>query len=98
MLQRRRSPDRGGRPFRVARDLPEPYLGEEDDRSAHRIPASQPGARPPAGAATSSRGTPLRARSQEITELEFHISPVSASSRPQTSGGTWAVEAKIAVA
>ena len=31
---------------------------------------------------------PLRASSQEVTEFEFHISPASSSSRPQTGVGT----------
>jgi hypothetical protein len=31
---------------------------------------------------------PLRASNQEITELEFHISPVWSSSRPQTGLGS----------
>jgi hypothetical protein len=31
---------------------------------------------------------PLRTSSQEISEFEFHMSPVPSSSRPQTSAGT----------
>jgi len=33
-------------------------------------------------------GRPLRASSQAITELEFHISAARSSSRPQTGLGT----------
>ena len=32
---------------------------------------------------------PLRVISQEMSEFEFHISPVRSSSRPQTGVGTW---------
>ena len=35
----------------------------------------------------ASVGRPLRANSQAITELEFHISPVPSWSRPQTRLG-----------
>jgi len=38
-------------------------------------PAFQPGARPSSGKHTVFVSTPLRTRSQEMTELEFHISP-----------------------
>ena len=36
----------------------------------------------------SSTPSPARASSQAITELEFHISPVPSSSRPQTGAGS----------
>ena len=51
-------------------------------------PESQPGARPLGGGWMPSTSTPLRARSQETTELEFHISPACNSSRPHTGVGT----------
>ena len=51
-------------------------------------PAAHPGARPPAGGWIASVGRPLRASSHETTELEFHISPVPSSSRPQTGVGS----------
>ena len=57
-------------------------------RRATTSPASHPGARPPTGGRTDSTWSPLRAISQEINELEFHISPAWLSSRPQTSVGT----------
>jgi hypothetical protein len=57
-------------------------------RRATSSPARQPGARPPAGECTDSTGRPLRAISQEVNELEFHVSPAWLSSRPQTSVGT----------
>jgi hypothetical protein len=51
-------------------------------------PGGQPGARPPEGGAMASKSSPLLAISHEISELEFHISPVASSSRPQTGVGT----------
>src|SRR5205823_554252 len=51
------------------------------------MPARQPGARPPLGRATESTSRPLRAISHEVSEFEFHISPVWSSSRPQTGVG-----------
>ncbi len=52
------------------------------------MPASHPGARPPAGGWNVSAGSPPVVSSHEITEFEFHISPVPSSSRPQISAGT----------
>src|SRR5207344_3637242 len=57
-------------------------------RPATTMPASQPGARPPGGGRRSSVSRPARTSSQEISELEFHMSPVCSSSRPHTGGGT----------
>jgi hypothetical protein len=57
-------------------------------RPATARPASQPGARPPAGALMAPASIPQLAISQDVTEFEFHISPVSSSSRPQTGVGT----------
>jgi hypothetical protein len=54
-------------------------------RRATTSPARQPGARPRAGGCKDSTWRPLRAISQEVNELEFHISPAWLSSRPQTS-------------
>jgi hypothetical protein len=45
-------------------------------RRAMRYPASQPGARPCVGGRMCSGAKSARASSQEITEFEFHISPV----------------------
>jgi hypothetical protein len=60
-------------------------------RRAMEIPAFQPGARPSCGSAIDSTSSPLRARSQEMVEFEFHISPAASSWRPQTGVGTcWA--------
>lgn len=53
-----------------------------------RMPAAHPGARPSLGGWISFTRRPLRVKSHEMTELEFHISPMSSSSRPQTRGGT----------
>ena len=51
-------------------------------------PARQPGARPPCGGWIDLASIPLRAITHAITEFEFHISPVSSSSRPHTGVGT----------
>ena len=51
------------------------------------IPACDPGARPLGGSGIVAASSPLQARSQEITEFEFHISPARSSSRPQTGVG-----------
>jgi hypothetical protein len=45
-------------------------------RRARTSPALQPGARPCSGSPIDPVGTPLIASSQEVTELEFRISPV----------------------
>lgn len=50
-------------------------------------PASQPGARPPAGGVVPAMSCPLTASSQAMSELEFHISPVPSSSSPQVAVG-----------
>src|ERR1035437_10291961 len=55
--------------------------------AAAASPAFHPGARPRLGGWTVHRATPLRASTHEVTEFEFHISPVSNSSRPQTGVG-----------
>jgi hypothetical protein len=52
------------------------------------MPATHPGARPPAGGWIVSVGRPLRASSHEITEFGFHISPVQSWSRPQIGAGS----------
>src|SRR6266508_275869 len=70
---------RGGAP----RAVPGPFVAALMAAAVTR-PASHPGARPPAGGLIALVGRPLRASSHEITELEFHISPVPSSSRPQT--------------
>ena len=61
-------------------------------REAWRIattrPADQPGARPPGGGVMVVRSCPLRASSQEMSELEFHMSPVRCSSAPQVRRGS----------
>jgi hypothetical protein len=57
-------------------------------RPATTRPAFQPGARPPTGGSNPSVSMPARARSHEISEFEFHISPVRSSSRPHTGVGT----------
>jgi len=57
-------------------------------RRAIVIPALQPGALPRFGSWVDSTSSPLRARSHEIVEFEFHISPAPSSSRPQTGVGT----------
>jgi hypothetical protein len=57
-------------------------------RRAITRPASQPGARPPGGGPRRSVSTPAHARSHETGELEFQMSPVPSSSRPQTAIGT----------
>ena len=57
-------------------------------RSASARPAFHPGARPPRGGPISSMSWPVRASTHATMELEFHISPVRSSSRPQVSAGT----------
>ena len=57
-------------------------------RRATTRPAFQPGARPPDGGWIGSVSTPARTSSHEISELEFHMSPVCSSSRPHTGVGT----------
>ena len=56
-------------------------------RAATASPAFQPGARPRLGGLIADTVTPLRANTHEATEFEFHISPASSSSRPQTGVG-----------
>jgi hypothetical protein len=66
--------------------------GSSDQHDASRAattrPARQPGARPGRGGWIPPASIPARVSNHEITEFEFHISPVWCSSRPQTSGGT----------
>jgi hypothetical protein len=57
------------------------------ERAAMARPACHPGARPPGGGWTVAMSTPLHASTHDTTEFEFHISPVSNSSRPQTGVG-----------
>ena len=52
------------------------------DLLANRAPALPP------AVGTDSMSSRLRTISQEVKELEFHMSPVCVSSRPQTSAGT----------
>jgi len=52
------------------------------------MPASHPGARPPRGGRAPSMSSSAPTISHEISEFEFHISPVPSSSRPQTGVGT----------
>jgi exonuclease VII small subunit len=67
-------------------------VGDAESRStrvlAATAPAFQPGARPPAGGWIDSTVRPLAPRSQDVTELQHHISPASSWSRPQTGVGT----------
>jgi hypothetical protein len=56
-------------------------------RAATVRPAFHPGARPRLGGWTVERATPLRVSTHDVTEFEFHISPVASSSRPQTGVG-----------
>lgn len=56
-------------------------------RAATTRPASQPGARPPAGGAMALVSMSVRVSSQAASEFEFHISPVDCSSRPQVRVG-----------
>ena len=56
-------------------------------RAATTSPASQPGARPCEGGRMAAVSWPLSARSHEVNELEFHISPAWSSSRPQVEAG-----------
>ena len=58
-------------------------LASGDDRPC--IPAGGTG-RP--GIETASASIPARVSAHEVTELQLHISPVRASSRPQVSVGT----------
>src|SRR5689334_9881354 len=51
-------------------------------------PALHPGARSWVGGPRLLTSWPLRASNQDVSELEFHMSPVCASSRPQVSTGT----------
>jgi len=51
-------------------------------------PASHPGARPWVGGSALAGSIPLPASSHAVMELEFHISPVRSSSRPQVSAGS----------
>lgn len=62
--------------------------GVTGPRRATIRPADQPGARPPDGGFSSVVSMPLRVRTQDTTEFEFHISPTRASSRPHTAVGT----------
>jgi hypothetical protein len=62
--------------------------GSSGGRSATVTPASQPGARPFPGGDPASALSPAIVRAQEITEFEFHISPVRSSSLPHTGVGT----------
>jgi hypothetical protein len=55
---------------------------------ATATPARHPGAFPPRGGRIESASRPLLVTIHEITEFEFHISPVESSSRPQTGVGT----------
>jgi hypothetical protein len=57
-------------------------------RAAISRPARQPGARPPDGTSMPPGSRPALAINQEITEFEFHMSPVRPSSRPHTRAGT----------
>ena len=61
-------------------------------------PARQPGARPMCGGWILPASMPPRMSNHEITEFEFHISPVWRSSRPQTRGGTDGTKSRICVA
>jgi hypothetical protein len=63
-------------------------------RRATSRPACQPGARPCSGGRRSSVDKPAVAISQAATEFEFHISPVSSSSRPHTGVGTVATASR----
>ena len=61
------------------------FVGRQS--ASHHEPSVQPGARPPSGGWIDSGFKPLLAISHEITELEFHISPVANSSGPKPASG-----------
>lgn len=67
-------------------------------RAAMTRPARQPGARPRDGGWMWAVSMPPRASSHEVTEFEFHISPVCSSSRPQTRAGTDSTRSRMVVA
>lgn len=67
-------------------------------RLAKARPALHPGARPLRGGCTTLISMPLRASVHAITEFEFHISPVLASSRPHTGVGMVGSTSMIRVA
>jgi hypothetical protein len=80
--------------FRATRALASPLCLQRrrisvSCRRATTSPACHPGARPAVGGWIDSMSIPLRAISHAITEFEFHMSPVSRSSRPDTGVGTW---------
>lgn len=64
-------------------------------RPAMAMPACQPGARPRGGSWILAASIPARARSHEMIEFEFHISPVWHSSRPQTRAGRDGTRSRI---
>ena len=70
------------------RRCPLSYSARASSRAATTHPALQPAARPPCGGSIGAASTPLCVSSQEVTEFEFHISPVPSSSRPHTGVGT----------
>jgi hypothetical protein len=47
------------------------------------------------GGSIRPASTPTDARSQDVTEFEFHISPACSSSRPHTAVGTSATVSRI---
>jgi len=76
-----------GRPYAMRRRTTSRHRGHRlQRRRATAMPAAQPGARPPLGSATSRASTPERSSSQEMTELQVHLSPARASSRPRPAG------------
>ena len=80
-LAPQRSPRRWAQVLEPARH----GVAPESSRAAGTRPASHPGARPPAGGPIEAMSWPLPARSHEISELEFHMSPVRCSSSAQVA-------------
>jgi len=99
---RTRAGDHGDRPTRAAASAVEtlviclgPSWTRPASRAASSRPARQPGARPPGGGWIRPGSRPALASNHEITEFEFHMSPVWPSSRPQTRAGTDGTRSRI---
>jgi len=70
-------------------------LARAASRPAMTMPACQPGARPRGGSWILAASIPAWARSHEMIEFEFHISPVWRSSRPQIRAGREGTRSRI---